>query len=126
MVAVNGDNISIKLKHIVIIVKIDGYIIHFTIKTSESFDETHRRKDKKSLRAKEHKGGHNHMDRKEEKGSKQIFGYTMFQPPETQCFGEKDMLEITHIACREEKDIIIEPKEVMFFDFDRLTVGKFF
>ncbi len=126
MATVNGDNISIELNHIVFIVKIDGDIIYFTIKTPEFLDETHRRKDKKTLGAEEHKRGHSEMYGKEEEGGKQIFANAMFQPSEAQRFREKDMLEVTHIACRKEKDIIIEPEEVVFFDFEWFITGNFF
>ena len=63
---------------------------------------------------------------KEKKGSKNIFGDTVFQPAETKGFGEKNMLQITHITGRKKKDIIIEPEEVMFFNLEWFVTGNFF
>ena len=124
MPAVYGDDIAVELEHIVFIVEVDEDLIDLSIKTPEFLDDTQWRKDEEARRAHQHEGGHDHMNRKEEKQGKEIFGSTVPEPPKAKSFGEEDMLQISHITCRKEKQIVVDREKMVLFRSSRPLLGQ--
>jgi len=109
------DDVAVEFYHVVVVVKVDVYLMDLTVKASEFLNETRRGEDEESCTAHQHERGHDKMCGKEEYHSKDVFEYAMLEPAETKSFREEDMLKVPHIACREEKKFIIHPEEMVFF-----------
>jgi len=111
------DDVTVKFDHVVLIIEINVDLPDLSVKTSEFFDETQGGKDEEPCFAHQHERCHNEMDRKKEKGGKDIFEYTVFEPAETQGLREENMLKVSHVPGRKEKKFIIHFKQVVFLCF---------
>ena len=111
------DDVPVKLDHVVVIVQVDVDLLYFTVKTSELPDETQGGEYEKTGFAHQHEGCHNEMDRKKKDHGKDVFEYPVFEPSETQSLGEENMLEVSHVPGREEKEFVIHFEEVVFPGF---------
>ena len=56
---------------------------------------------------------------------KHVFGHTVPEPPKPQGFGEENVLQVTHVARREEKELVIEFEDVVLLCRRRGTLGKY-
>jgi hypothetical protein len=119
------DDVPVKFEHIVLIVKVDVDLLYFSVKGSEFSNETQRGEDEETGCAHQHERCHDEMDGKEEYNGKDVFEYAVFEPSETQGFGEEDMLQVPHIACGEEKKFVIQFKNMVFPGFGYLPFGKY-
>ena len=115
------DDVPVKLDHIVFVVKIDVDLLYFTVKTSELFYETQRSEDEETGPAHQHERGHNDMGGEKKECGKDVFEYAMSEPTEPEGLREEDMLQVSHVPCREEKKLVIHLEEVVFLCFGSLS-----
>jgi len=52
---------------------------------------------------------------------KDVFEYAVFEPTEPEGLREEDMLQVSHVPCREEKKLVIHLEEVVLLCFGFLS-----
>jgi len=97
-IILDRDDIAVEFDEIVVVLQVDGHLPDLSAEASKSSDETERGEDKELPWTHQHKGGQEQVGREEQEDGKEILQRAVFDPAETQCLREDDMLQVAHIA----------------------------
>ena len=118
------DDVAVEFYHVVVIVQVEVDLPDFPVETSELFDETQRGKNEEPCTAHQHEWGHDDMHREKKDYGEDVFEHTMLQPSETQGFRKENMLQISHVPGREEKEFLIHFKQMVFLCSQCFSPGQ--
>lgn len=123
-IILDRDDIAVEFDEIVVVLQVDGHLPDLSAEASKSSDETERGEDKELPWTHQHKGGQEQVCREEQEDGKEILQRAVFDPAETQCLREDDMLQVAHIARREQKELLVEFEEMVFLFAGGFSSGK--